>query len=160
MDDINETNILFARLQRGIKGATYGTDILLVNDTPGKELEIIFSIEEKKYRQRIPYGNIRNISFQTKMRVRGEEHKVEEHQTNTTLLAAAMFGGNPMMQMLGQMGMKSLIDTQTGNYDKVKLDREFQIDIEYASGSEERKVVLISDNTPEEFITKVLTDKQ
>ena len=71
-----------------------------------------------------------------------------------------MFGGNPMMQMLGQMGMKSLIDTQTGNYDKVKLDREFQIDIEYASGSEERKVVLISDNTPEEFITKVLTDKQ
>lgn len=34
MNDINETNILFARLQRGIKGATYGTDILLVNDTP------------------------------------------------------------------------------------------------------------------------------
>ena len=135
MNDINESNILFAKLQRGIKGATYGTDILLVNDTLGKILEVIFTIEDKKYRTNIPYGNIRSISFQTKMRVRGEEHNVEELQTNTTLLAAAMFGGNPMMQMLGQMGMKSLIDTQTGNYDKVKLDREFQIDIEKASGT-------------------------
>ena len=160
MNDINESNILFAKQQRGIKGATYGTDILLVNDTLGKILEVIFTIEDKKYRTNIPYGNIRSISFQTKMRVRGEEHKVEEHQTNSTLLAAAMFGGKPMKQMLGQMGMKSLIDTQTGNYDKVKLDREFQIDIEYASGTEERKVVLISDNNPEEFVTKVLTDKQ
>ena len=52
------------------------------------------------------------------------------------------------------------LKTTKGNYDKVKLDREFQIDIEYASGTEERKVDLILDNNPEEFVTKVLTDKQ
>lgn len=151
-NNFNENDILFARLQSGLKGVIYGTDLLLVNNVPNNTLDIIYTIDNVKNEKILRKEDVRNIAFESKVRISSSEHKTEEHQTKSTLLSLAMFGGNPMAQMLGSAGLNSLFQTVSNNYDRVDFNTEYKVVITYNENSEEKRLTVVSETSPEKFI--------
>ena len=152
-NNFNENDILFVRLQSGLRGVIYGTDLLLVNNVPNNTLDIIYTIEEAKNEKVLNKMDIKDITFESKVRISSSEHKTEEHQTKSTLLSLAMFGGHPMAQMLGASGLNSLFQTVSNNYDKVDFNTEYKIVITYVENNEERRITVVGDTNPEKFIS-------
>lgn len=151
-NNFNENDLLFVRLQSGIRGVIYGTDLLLVNNEPNNTLDIIYTIDEVKNEKILKRSDIKNITFESKVRVSSTEHKTEEHQTKSTLLSLVVFGGHPMAQMLGTSGFNSLFQTMSNNYDKVDFNTEYKIVITYNEENEEKRITVLSEKNPEAFL--------
>lgn len=66
-----------------------------------------------------------------------------------------MFGGNPLMQYLGNSGFNSLLNSLSINNDRVKLSQEFEIIIEVLIDNNLQRIVLISSNNPKNFINQI-----
>ena len=152
-NNFNENDLLFARLQSGLRGVFYGTDLLLVNNVPNNTLDVIYEIDNVKNEKILNKVDIKDISFESKVRISGTEHKTEEHQTKSTLLSFALFGGNPVAQMVGSSALNSLFETVSGNYDKVDFNTEYKMVIIYNENNEEKRLTLVSENNPQNFIS-------
>lgn len=154
-NNFNENDLLFVRLQSGLKGVIYGTDLLLVNNVPNNTLDVIYTIDDVKNEKILNRGDIKSITFESKVRISSNEHKTEEHQTKSTLLSLAVFGGHPMAQMLGATGFNSLFETMSNNYDKVDFNTEYKVVITYNENGEEKRLTVLSEKNPEMFISLI-----
>lgn len=154
-NNFNENDILFVRLQSGLKDVVYGTDLLLVNNVPSNTLDVIYTIDDIKNEKIINRSDIKGITYESKVRISSSDHKTDEHQTKSTLLSLAMFGGHPMAQMLGATGLNSLFETMSNNYDKVDFNTEYKIVIQYDENGEEKRLTVISEKNPELFISLI-----
>ena len=154
-NNFNENDLLFVRLQSGLKEVIYGTDLLLVNNVPNNTLDVIYTIDGEKNEKILKREDIKSITFDSMVRISSNEHKTEEHQTKSTLLSFAVFGGHPMAQMLGASGFNSLFETMSNNYDKLDFNTEYKIIIIYNENFEEKRLTVLSKKNPELFISLI-----
>ena len=155
MEENIEGNVLFTNFISGVKGIPLNTIMLLIDDTPNKSLNFMYNIDGNKI-MKFPIETIKNITFKSRVRMQNSDKKVEENETKSMLLSAAVFGGNPLMQFAGNSGFNSLFESMSNNYDKVDYDSYYEITIEATINNQDFRIVLTSDTNPEEFINKIL----
>lgn len=155
MEENIEGNVLFTNFISGVKGISLNTIMLLIDDTPNKSLNFMYNIDGNKI-MKFPIETIKNITFKSRVRMQKSDKTVEENETKSMLLSAAVFGGNPLMQFAGNSGFNSLFESLSNNYDKVDYDSYYEITIEATINNQDFRIVLTSDTNPEEFINKIL----
>lgn len=155
MEENIEGNVLFTNFISGVKGISLNTIMLLIDDTPNKSLNFMYNIDGNKI-MKFPIETIKNITFKSRVRMQKSDKPVEENETKSMLLSAAVFGGNPLMQFAGNSGFNSLFESLSNNYDKVDYDSYYEITIEATINNQDFRIVLTSDTNPEEFINKIL----
>ena len=155
MEENIEGNVLFTNFISGVKGISLNTIMLLIDDTPNKSLNFMYNIDGNKI-MKFPIETIKNITFKSRVRMQKIDKTVEENETKSMLLSAAVFGGNPLMQFAGNSGFNSLFESLSNNYDKVDYDSYYEITIEATINNQDFRIVLTSDTNPEEFINKIL----
>ena len=128
---------------------------MLVNNVPNNTLDVIYTIDGEKNEKILKREDIKSITFDSMVRISSNEHKTEEHQTKSTLLSFAVFGGHPMAQMLGASGFNSLFETMSNNYDKLDFNTEYKIIIIYNENFEEKRLTVLSKKNPELFISLI-----
>lgn len=94
---VQKEDFLFTRFLIGAKEIPYNASILLVNNVPSHTLDMIYIIDQQETTKQIPLNNITNLSYIRKLRTTNYVKKVEENQTKSMLLSAAMFGGSPLL---------------------------------------------------------------
>ena len=70
-----------------------------------------------------------------------------------------MFGGNPIVQTLGNDGFNMLFNTLSNNYDKVEFNVEYEIIIEYLMDNQLKRIVVVSKINPKKFLDNILNNK-
>lgn len=70
-----------------------------------------------------------------------------------------MFGGNPIVQTLGNDGFNMLFNTLSNNYDKVEFNVEYEIIIEYLMDNQLKRIVVVSKMNPKKFLDNILNNK-
>lgn len=157
MDENIKGNVLFTNFISGVKGIPLDTIMLLIDDTPNKSLNFMYNIDGNKI-MNFPIETIKNITFKSRVRMQKTDKKVEENETKSRLLSAAVFGGNPIMQLAGNSAFNSFFETSSNNYDKVDYDSYYEITIEALLNNQNFRIVLTTDTNPEEFINKITTN--
>lgn len=155
-NDLNENNFIFTNFVVGLKEIPYNTIVLLVNNLPNNSVDLVYTINNNNQTKNLPFHSIKNISYTSKIKMSNSSKKVKENETKSMLLSAVVFGGNPLMQMIGNSGFNSLFDSISNNYDKVKFNVEYQITIQLLINNEEKKLMFISEKNPEIFIKQIL----
>ena len=145
--------LIFTKYVSGIKGLPFNTELLLVNNIPSNTVDLIYAIDGVNQTFSIQKDDIKDISCLTRVRMQDTPKKPESNEVKSMLLSAAIFGGNPLLQVAGAKGINSLFDTMSNNYDKVNFDKIFEIVIEL--NSSDRMFVFNSDENPEMFINKI-----
>ena len=87
------------------------------------------------------------------------KRQVEDNETKSLLLSAVMFGGNPIVQTLGNDGFNMLFNTLSNNYDKVEFNVEYEIIIEYLMDNQLKRIVVVSKMNPKKFLDNILNNK-
>lgn len=159
-NNLNENNFIFANIIFGFKDIPYNTIGLLVNNTPNNSMDLVYRVNDSNQTKNIPLTSIRNISYTDKIRTSTTNPALKENETKSILLSAIMFGGNPLLQLAGNSGFNSLFDSASNNHEKIKFNVEYEITVELTINNEEKKIVLISDNSPEKFIKQILDTKK
>lgn len=154
--NVDANNFNFTKFVMGFKEIPYNTTVLLVNNTPSHTIDLIYSVGENTQTIQIPISSIKNISNTRKLRTSTAASKIEENETKSMLLSAVMFGGNSFLQLAGNSGFNSLFDSLSNNYDKVNVNVEYEIVIEYMTNNEIHKIVTISGTDPKTFISQIL----
>ena len=152
--NIDESNFIFTNIISGLKGIPLNTTILLVNDTANNTLNLTYNLDGNKM-IKISLTDIKNITFKTRVRMQNINKEPTENDTKSTLLSAALFGGNPILQVAGQKGMSKLFDTMSDNYNKVDYNSYYEITLEANINGQDFRIILTSDTNPEEFISKI-----
>ena len=159
-NNLNENNFIFANIIFGFKDIPYNTISLLVNNTHNNSMDLVYRVNDSNQTKNIPLTSIRNISYTDKIRTSTTNLALKENETKSILLSAVMFGGNPLLQLAGNSVFNSLFDSASNNHEKIKFNVEYEITIELTINNEEKKIVLISDNSPEKFIKQILDTKK
>lgn len=157
-NEINENNFIFTHFITGVKEIPLNTMILLVNNIPDKSLDLIYNVnnnEKDSKTVKLPINTIKNISFDTKVKMQNVNKKVEENETKSALLSAVVFGGNPLLQLAGNSGFNSLSNSLSNNYNKVDYNAYYDITIETSINNQELRLVLTTDTNPEAFIKEI-----
>lgn len=154
-NNLNKDNFIFASFVFGLKGIPYNTETLLVNNITDNSLDLIYLINNNNQTIKVPINNIKNISYKTSMRMQNTPKKVEENETKSMLLSAVVFGGNPMLQFVGNSAFNTLFDGL--NYNKINLNTYYEITVEIFINNEEIKIVLDTNVNPDMFIRQVNT---
>lgn len=152
---VQKEDFLFTRFLIGTKEIPYNTSVLLVNNVPSQTLDMIYMAEQQKTTKQIPLNNITNLSHIGKLRTTNYVKTVEENQTKSMLLSAAMFGGSPLLQLLGTNGFRTFFDSVSNNYDKINFSTEYEITIQFMENNMEQQLKVISDENPEIFIQQI-----
>jgi hypothetical protein len=147
-------NVLFANYISGIKTIPLNTLILMVNDIPNNLLTFTFELDGKKM-MKFDKTSIKNISYRSRVQIENTNKKPEENETKSALLGAALFGGNPLMQLAGSKGINGLFNGLSNNYDKVDYSSYYEITIEVSINNQDLRILLRSDDNPEEFINQI-----
>ena len=63
-----------------------------------------------------------------------------------------MFGGKPLLHIMGSKGFEFLFNTLSENYDRVDYNTYYEITIDTLINNQEDKLILTTDKNPEEFI--------
>ncbi len=158
-----ENDILFANFVSGFKEIALDTTVLLVNNVPNKSLDLVFYANNDPNQSRtihIGIDTIQDVSIMNRVRMQTTEKKVEDNSTKSMLLSAAVFGGNPIMQMAGNAGFNNLFSSLSNNYEKVDYNSYYEITILYNAMGEASKVVLTTDTSPEVFVHNLPIQKQ
>ncbi len=157
-NDFNENKFIFTHFLTGIKEIPLNTMMLLVNNIPDNSLDLIYSVnnnEKDSKTIKLPINTIKNISFDTKIKMQNINKKVEENETKSALLSAVVFGGNPLLQLTGNSGFNNLFNSVSNNYNKVDYNTYYQITIKTLINNQELKLVLTTETNPETFIKKI-----
>lgn len=157
---VQKEDFLFTRFLIGAKEIPYNTSVLLVNNIPSQTLDMIYMVEQQKTTKQIPLNNIMNLSYIGKLRTANYVKTVEENQTKSMLLSAAMFGGSPLLQLLGTNGFRTFFDSVSNNYDRINFSTEYEITIQFMENNMEQQLKVISDENPEIFIQQIKNTKQ
>lgn len=152
--NIDESNFIFTNIISGLKGIPLNTTILLVNDSTNNTLNLTYNLDGNKM-IKIPLTGIKNITFKTRVRMQNTTKEPTENDTKSTLLSAALFAGNPILQVAGQKGMTKLFDSMSDNYNKVDYNSYYEITLEANINGQDFKITLSSDTNPEVFISKI-----
>ena len=155
MDNNVQDALIFCGLVMGIKGVPFNTEILLVNNIPDSTLDIIYAVDKVNQTIKIPVSNVKNVSFVSKVRMQNTGKRVESHEMKSALLSAALFGGNPILQMAGTGAINSLFDDLSSNYDKVNFSAYYEMSVEAVVDGIEKEFVFNTDTNPEVFVNQV-----
>ena len=154
-NNLNKDNFIFGSFVLGLKGVPLNTDVLLVNNITDKSLDLIYAIEGNNQKIQLSINDIKNISYKSSVRIQNGSKKVESYETKSMLLSAAVFGGNPMLQLAGNSAFNSLFDEISNNYDRVNINEYFEITIETVINEEETRFIVSTDTNPDKFIKQV-----
>lgn len=149
-----EENILFTNYVSGIKDMHYNTDIILVNDIINKAVNLVYG----KGTNQIfifPYNCLNNITYTSRVRMSTSIPKSNEYETRNALLSAVVFGGNPIMQILGNKAFNYLSSSLTNNYSKVNYNTYYEIVIPINTTNGLINIKLTSDIDPKNIIDKI-----
>lgn len=149
--DLNKDNFLFAHFILGKKEIPFNSEILLVNNVLDKSLDLIYNVENNNQTIKFPIQNVKNISYKTFTKIQNIPKKNESYELKSVLLSAVVFGGNPMLQLLGNSIFNSLFDQIKNGYNKVSFNTYYEIIIEI----DEKKYIINSLTNPEEFIKQL-----
>ncbi len=155
MDNNVQDALIFCGLVMGIKGVPFNTEILLVNNIPDSTLDIIYAVDKVNQTIKIPVSNVKNVSFVSKVRMQNTGKRVESHEMKSALLSAALFGGNPILQMAGTGAINSIFDDLSSNYDKVNFSAYYEMSVEAVVDGIEKEFVFNTDTNPETFVNQV-----
>lgn len=129
--NLDKNDFIFTNFVMGIKELPFNTVILLINDTLKNSINLNYSLDNvNKKTIELSKNTIKNITYTKKVKLTNVSKTTEDHQTKSMLLSVAMFGGHPIMQMLGAQEFNSLFDAVSNNYDKVKCDNYYEIMLE------------------------------
>ena len=103
---------------------------------------------------------IQDVNIGNRVRMQTSDKKVEDNSTKSMLLSAAVFGGNPIMQMAGNAGFNNLFNSLSNNYDKVDYNSYYEVTIRYNAMGEASKIVVTTDTSPEVFVHNLPIQKQ
>ena len=149
---LSKDNFLFANFILGIKEIPLMQEILLVNNIQDNSLDLIYMINNNRQTMKISINCIKNISFKTSMKMQNMPKKVESNETRNMLLSAVMFGGNPLLQLIGNSAFNSLFEGISNNYDKVNFSAYFEINITAFVNDQEIKLLMNTNSNPKAFI--------
>lgn len=149
---LSKDNFLFANFILGIKEIPLMQEILLVNNVQDNSLDLIYMINNNRQTMKISINCIKNISFKTSMKMQNMTKKVESNETRNMLLSAVMFGGNPLLQLIGNSAFNSLFEGISNNYDKVNFSAYFEINITAFVNDQEIKLLMNTNSNPKAFI--------
>lgn len=156
-NDINENNFIFTNFITGLKEIPYNTMTLLVNDITKNSVNLVYNVNNNNQAIILPLNTIKNISHINKIRTPSSTKKIEENETKSMLLSAIMFGGNPLIQVVGNNSFNSLFNSLSNNYDKVNFNVYYEIIIEVIINNEEKKLIFTSEQSPENFINQIIS---
>lgn len=153
-DDFSN-NFIFTNFVSGIKGLPLNTMVLLVNDTTNNSVNLVYSLssnDKDSQTIKLPINIIKNVTFNTKVKMQNINKKVEENETKSMLLSTVVFGGNPLMQLLGNSGFNNLFNSLSNNYNKVDYNTYYEIVIETSINGQDVNLIFHTDTNPEIFI--------
>ena len=145
-NNLSENNFIFTNSIIGLKEIPYNTTVLLVNNIPNNSIELIYNINNINQTKSFPINIVKSITYANKVRTSNVSKKIDENKTKSMLLSAVVFGGNPLVQMMGNSGFNSLFNSLSNNYEKV---------IELLINNESSKLVFSSQTNPESFIQNI-----
>lgn len=150
---------LFTSFVLGIKEIPFGSEVLITNNLEENTINLIYRINNSNQNFQIQKNKIKNINCTSRARTALKNKKVEDNETKSLLLSAVMFGGNPIVQTLGNDGFNMLFNTLSNNYDKVEFNVEYEIIIEYLMDNQLKRIVVISKINPKKFLDNILNNK-
>lgn len=156
---LNKDNFIFANFVLGLRGIPLGTDVLMVNNIGEKTLDFIYMFNGVNQTTKISFSDIKNITFKTSMKMQNTQKKAEEHETKSMLLSLALYGGNPIMQTMGNSALNKLFDEVSNNYDKVSFNAYYEMVIEMVLNGEDAKFILETQANPEIFVNQLNNNK-
>ena len=158
-NNFDENNLIFTNYINGIKGMPINTPILLVNNISDNTFDLIYNLsnnENDSKTIKYPRGTIKNITYDTRIKMQNANKKVEENESKSVLLSAVMLGGTPLLQFMGNSGFEFLFNSLSNNYDKVNYNAYYEITIETIINNQEDKLVISTETNPEEFINRII----
>lgn len=158
-NDFDDSLFLFTSFVLGIKEIPFGSEVLITNNLEENTINLIYRINNSNQNFQIQKNKIKNINCTSRARTALKNKKVEDNETKSLLLSAVMFGGNPIVQTLGNDGFNMLFNTLSNNYDKVEFNVEYEIIIEYLMDNQLKRIVVISKINPKKFLDNILNNK-
>ena len=158
-NNFDDSLFLFTSFVLGIKEIPFGSEVLITNNLEENTINLIYRINNSNQNFQIQKKKIKNINCTSRARTALKNKKVEDNETKSLLLSAVMFGGNPIVQSLGNDGFNMLFNTLSNNYDKVEFNVEYEIIIEYLMDNQLKRIVTISKINPKKFLDNILNNK-
>ena len=158
-NDFDDSLFLFTSFVLGIKEIPFDSEVLITNNLEENTINLIYRINNSNQNFQIQKNKIKNISCTSRARTAIKNKEVEDNETKSLLLSAVMFGGNPIVQTLGNDGFNMLFNTLSNNYDKVEFNVEYEIIIEYLMDNQLKRIVVVSKINPKKFLDNILNNK-
>lgn len=158
-NDFDDSLFLFTSFVLGIKEIPFDSEVLITNNLEENTINLIYRINNSNQNFQIQKNKIKNISCTSRARTAIKNKEVEDNETKSLLLSAVMFGGNPIVQTLGNDGFNMLFNTLSNNYDKVEFNVEYEIIIEYLMDNQLKRIVVVSKKNPKKFLDNILNNK-
>lgn len=158
-NDFDDSLFLFTSFVLGIKEIPFDSEVLITNNLEENTINLIYRINNSNQNFQIQKNKIKNISCTSRARTAIKNKEVEDNETKSLLLSAVMFGGNPIVQTLGNDGFNMLFNTLSNNYDKVEFNVEYEIIIEYLMDNQLKRIVVVSKMNPKKFLDNILNNK-
>ena len=158
-NDFDDSLFLFTSFVLGIKEIPFDSEVLITNNLEENTINLIYRINNSNQNFQIQKNKIKNISCTSRARTAIKNKEVEDNETKSLLLSAVMFGGNPIVQTLGNDGFNMLFNTLSNNYDKVEFNIEYEIIIEYLMDNQLKRIVVVSKMNPKKFLDNILNNK-
>ena len=151
MNSLDERYLCSGKYILGIKGIPLNTEVLLFWNEEDKTLDFIYASEGDNKTIKIPFDDVRDIKYESKVTVSDSRAKPENHETTSMLLSAITFGGNPILQVLGNSGYNALLNGLSNNYDKMTLHSYFDVILHFILNGEEKEVIIETFSNPKDF---------
>lgn len=158
-NDFGDSLFLFTSFVLGVKEIPFDSEVLITNNLEENTINLIYRINNSNQNFQIQKNKIKNISCTSRARTAIKNKEVEDNETKSLLLSAVMFGGNPIVQTLGNDGFNMLFNTLSNNYDKVEFNVEYEIIIEYLMDNQLKRIVVVSKMNPKKFLDNILNNK-
>lgn len=158
-NDFDDSLFLFTSFVLGIKEIPFDSEVLITNNLEENTINLIYRINNSNQNFQIQKNKIKNVSCTSRARTAIKNKEVGDNETKSLLLSAVMFGGNPIVQTLGNDGFNMLFNTLSNNYDKVEFNVEYEIIIEYLMDNQLKRIVVVSKMNPKKFLDNILNNK-
>lgn len=158
-NDFGDSLFLFTSFVLGVKEIPFDSEVLITNNLEENTINLIYRINNSNQNFQIQKNKIKNVSCTSRARTAIKNKEVEDNETKSLLLSAVMFGGNPIVQTLGNDGFNMLFNTLSNNYDKVEFNVEYEIIIEYLMDNQLKRIVVVSKMNPKKFLDNILNNK-
>lgn len=158
-NDFGDSLFLFTSFVLGVKEIPFDSEVLITNNLEENTINLIYRINNSNQNFQIQKNKIKNVSCTSRARTAIKNKEVEDNETKSLLLSAVMFGGNPIVQTLGNDGFNMLFNTLSNNYDKVEFNVEYEIIIEYLMDNQLKRIVVVSKINPKKFLDNILNNK-